>query len=704
MVKVRKKNIVRIAAFACTAAVVGLLAAMPLLAKPDEKAEGPQASILSGTVENGSVSTEVIGGGTLAEEDAETVSIPSKVKLTEYLVSNGDTVREGDPIAAVDRVTVMKAISEVQETLDHLAEEIEAASEEDTDGEVKAQAGGTVKICYAEEGDAVQDVMLEYGALATLSLDDLMAVDLISETAPDVGTTVNVTFSDGTVVSGKVETGLADELTVTVEDDDYPVGETVAVTLEDGTAIGSGVLYIYSPWNAAAYAGTVESVKISEGEAVDAGDTLLKLTDVGYSAEYKQLIRQRQTYEDLMLELFEMYQTETITAPCDGLISGLDADSLQLLTVGTAAYSVIPLANAPYGDEETLYSNFVGKVTAVGQNGLALSMDLRNIPVADYMELSGVSWDDSAMTELFVYDPVSASTPVFELVDGAWVQINAADIAAGDILLIAGDDSGNFVWIIRLQKSAEDPADPETPGTAEPDTPTEPSVPSDPSTPTQPGASDDPGTVFPSGGGSWGGSGSYPQDSVTEPEFELFSLDIAEIAVVTPQDTVTMNITINELDITSIHIGMSAEVRIDALGGEEITASVTDISNTGENSGGYSFFTVELTMDRHEDMLVGMNATAVMTTGTENAVLTVPAEALVEDGTKTILYTGYDEESGILTDPVTVTTGVSDGQTVEITGGLSAGSTFYYAYYDTLEISFAPDFNGGFGGFLFGAL
>ena len=84
--------------------------------------------------------------------------------------------------------------------------------------------------------------------------------------------------------------------------------------------------------------------------------------------------------------------------------------------------------------------------------------------------------------------------------------------------------------------------------------------------------------------------------------------------------------------------------------------------------------------------------------------MTVPAEALVEDGTKTILYTGYDEESGILTDPVTVTTGVSDGQTVEITGGLSAGSTFYYAYYDTLEISFAPDFNGGFGGFLFGAL
>jgi len=32
--------------------------------------------------------------------------------------------------------------------------------------------------------------------------------------------------------------------------------------------------------------------------------------------------------------------------------------------------------------------------------------------------------------------------------------------------------------------------------------------------------------------------------------------------------------------------------------------------------------------------------------------------------------------------------------------GLVNGQTYYYAYYDTLEISFTPDFGGG--GFMFG--
>ena len=43
---------------------------------------------------------------------------------------------------------------------------------------------------------------------------------------------------------------------------------------------------------------------------------------------------------------------------------------------------------------------------------------------------------------------------------------------------------------------------------------------------------------------------------------------------------------------------------------------------------------------------------------------------------------------------------VYDGETTEILEGLTTGQTYYYAYYDTLEISFTPDFGGG--GFMFG--
>lgn len=38
---------------------------------------------------------------------------------------------------------------------------------------------------------------------------------------------------------------------------------------------------------------------------------------------------------------------------------------------------------------------------------------------------------------------------------------------------------------------------------------------------------------------------------------------------------------------------------------------------------------------------------------------------------------------------------VYDGETVEILEGLAQGQTYYYAYYDTLEISFTPDFGRG---------
>lgn len=707
MDKARKKNIKRIIALVCVVAVVVLLAAMPLIAKQDPENDGPKASILSNTVSTGSINTELIGGGTLTEEDAVTISVPSDVKLTEFLVSNGQMVTEGTPIASVDRVTVMTAISQVQETLEYLSEEIEDAGDVSTSEKVNALAGGTVKILYAEEGESVQSVMLEYGALAVLSLDGLMAVDLETESTLAVGTAVTVTLSDNTEVSGKIAKNLAGEMTVTVEDDGYTVGDAVRITSEDGTTIGSGELYIYSPWNATAYAGMVDSIKVSVGDKLSAGKTLMVLSDVGYSATYRQLISQRQEYEDLMLDLFKMYQTETITAPCDGVVSGIDKDSVQLLSDNGQGFVLSFLSNAPNGNDDIQYANYVGKVTAVGQNGWSLLVNPQPISITNYMDLSGVPMDEAAMTQVCTYPdtPVEEDTtpapeepsapeenepsegaatqdapagedptppteapstpqlqtvPVYELVDGAWQQIAFSSVGAGDILLFAADGSGEFVWIVRVKKANNEPS-------------------------------------MPSGGFPSGNIGGYVQ--TPEPEFEPYSLDVAEIAAVTPQDTMTLDITIDELDIKALQVGMTAQVKIDALGGEKYTAAITEIGNTGTNNGGNSKYTVELTMERAENMLSGMNATATIVLSTVNDVLTIPADALVEQGNQTIVYTGYDEETETLLNPVAVKIGCSDGETVEILEGLSNGQTYYYAYYDTLEISFTPDFGGG--GFMF---
>ena len=680
MDKARKKNIKWIISLVCIVAVVSLLAAMPLIAKQDPEEDGPKASILSDTVTTGSIHTELIGGGTLAEEDAIGVSVPSEVKLKAFLVSNGQAVTEGTPIASVDRVTVMIAISQVQETLEYLSEQIEDAADIHTTENVNALAGGIVKILYAEAGESVRSVMLEHGALAVLSLDGLMAVDLETESALPVGTTVTVTLSNGTAVAGKITKNLAGEMTVTVEDDGYGVDETVQITALDGTVIGSGSLYIYSPWNATAYAGTVDSIKVSVGDELRAGRTLMVLKDVGYSAAYRQLIGQRQEYEELMLELFRMYQTEVITAPCDGVVSGIDANSVQLLSANGQGYAIQSLANSPNGDDETLYSNYLGKITTVASNGWVMNINPQSIPVEDYMELTGIEPDETLMTQTVLH--TQTEIPVFTLTEGAWTLVDRETIGVGDILLFAADGEGNLVWSVLLLKAEPQPEDPDTP--------------TEPDTPSIPGGG---GSGFPSGGMSGGG---FPSGGMTQQEsaFELYGLDMAQIAAVTPQNTMTLEITIDELDIHALYVGMSAQVKIDALGGEKYTATITDIGNTGTNNGGNSKYTVALSMERAGSMLSGMNATATIVLATAGDVLTIPADALVEIGNETVVYTGYDAENDILLNPVTVKVGTSDGETVEILDGLAHGQTYYYAYYDTPEISITPDF--GTGGFMFG--
>ena len=98
---------------------------------------------------------------------------------------------------------------------------------------------------------------------------------------------------------------------------------------------------------------------------------------------------------------------------------------------------------------------------------------------------------------------------------------------------------------------------------------------------------------------------------------------------------------------------------------------------------GNTKYTVTIAIDRDENMLQGMNATAILTVGQTENVLTVPAAALCQRGSRSFVYTGFDTEKRQLIDPVDVELGVSDGQTVEILSGLQEGDRVWYSYYET---------------------
>lgn len=782
---------------------------------------------MSATVQNMDIDTQIIGGGQLSSEASLNVRLPENVKLTQYLVGNGDTVHEGDAIAKVDKVSVMTAITEVQETLDYLAEEIADASDDTASTSVKALAGGTVKVIYAKEGEAVQDVMLDHGALAVLSLDDIMAVKIERETTLDVGDTVIVTMADGTEVDGRVKANLEGVLTITMEDDDYSVGAKVTVTTEDGERLGTGELYIFSLWSATAYSGTVDDILVDENDSVYIGQYLFSLEDTGNTAQFQRLIDQRQEYEELMQELFTMYRTQTITAPCDGIVTGVDEDGAYLLSDDGSGWFAALLSFFSE-EEKDGFMAYAARVTEVRADGMTMLLDPTVTYVEDMLELSTVPADLSAMTEPWNY---SGDTTIYtQSAEG--LLLEAGNAKAGDVLLAVGDaeqvywfvvlkgsreavqavqtenkDGGVFAFLLSDSESTgnegtgnegtgnegtgnEGSGDEGTgsegtgsEGTGDEDNDDEgddndsddqleptvtiitsalnPGVVGQPytsslqaadgtnvlrgtwaasglpaglemdpdtgeisGTPVAAGTSTVtisftcnetcvvkeftmtieesgagvPGGMpggMPSGGSMSAGGGMTMGGMVQVQTFETYTLDKLTIASVTSQEHMTVSITIDELDITKIYVGQSAVVSVDALGGEQFDAQITEISNSGDNSGGNSKFTVEVTLAKSGEILPGMYSSAFITLETNEEAPCIPVAALEKDGTDTIVYTSYDEDRGTLGDPVTVTIGCSDGENVEIVAGLDLGEVCYYEYYDTYVGSDVPE-QGGF--------
>lgn len=332
MDKAKKKRLKTYITWISLAALVALLAVMPLLARQDAEEDGPVASILEDTVQKGSLETGLPGGGTLSAENTESVELPDGVKITAFLVKNGDLVTEGEPVAEVDKISVLSAILRVRETLDYLQEEMADAKNDSTTSTVKATAGGRVKQVFAQVGDNVQDVMLRHGALAVLSLDGKMAVELEVTAALAAGDPVKLTFADGTAVSGRVESNLDGILVATVEDKSYEVGAKVAVTDESGAELGEGTLCVHNAWKAMAFDGVVSGVSARENTDTHAGAQLFTLKEQDINGKQESLASMHRDYEDLLQKLFAMHESGYLTAPCDGKVSGVDENSTYLLS------------------------------------------------------------------------------------------------------------------------------------------------------------------------------------------------------------------------------------------------------------------------------------------------------------------------------------------------------------------------------------
>lgn len=187
---------------------------------------------------------------------------------------------------------------------------------------------------------------------------------------------------------------------------------------------------------------------------------------------------------------------------------------------------------------------------------------------------------------------------------------------------------------------------------------------------------------------SFSGAANEPQQEEETKLYEQYSFAKKPILSIISQESMSVTISVDELDILSISDDRPVKITLEALKGQEFTGTIIGIGRIGVNEGGNTKYSVTVSLPKEENLIAGMNAAVKITTAESEAAVTIPVAALVESAGKTYVYTNYDEKQDVLGGLVEVKTGVSDGTIVEILSGIENGSKVFYRYADTLIYNF----------------
>ncbi len=150
------------------------------------------------------------------------------------------------------------------------------------------------------------------------------------------------------------------------------------------------------------------------------------------------------------------------------------------------------------------------------------------------------------------------------------------------------------------------------------------------------------------------------------------------IMTISKADTVSMDVSVSEDDITNVSVGQDADITLSAYDGQTISGMVESITAEPARSGSSSVsytVTVKAAADSSSSIgtvYEGMSGEATIVQGEAKSVLYVSNKVITfNNGVSTVLVKKSDGSNT----QKTVTTGFSDGTYVEITGGLSEGDT-----------------------------
>ena len=524
-------------------------------------------------------------------------------------------------------------------------------------GSVKLRSWEVSEGDYVEAGDLLATVDRSSVLQVISELDELMQeLDTALESSrSDTVSSVLYSPIDGTVTKVYAESGTG------VEDTVYNNAALIILTDSGGREV-----------NIVGYAGIVSAVYVSEDDTVYAGQRLIYLSDTEYTGEYERLLSQRRELEAQMQALFTAYERGGVYAESSGRVTGLNEDILS--STGGSTGSSTHLAARLLGMPQRLSAIIIEPVSEdegedTGEGGTTEPGGSEEPSNPDPVEPSPEPGDGKTTEKFGKVTAVDAEagTVTVQLTDGSSLTLTSAElealgasqIKAGDILALGYDESGALISVTVYSSGGQDNTD----GSGE-----------------MPDGMD--GSM---GGGGMAGGGTA---AVADDTPKDYIMDETELCTLTDYDTAEISLTVDELDIVQLSIGQAVTVTLDALPGQSFDGEITEIDPNGENSGGSTKYSVTVTLPRTEDMLTGMNAAVRVQLAENEGLLLIPLAAVQEDADGIYVCTGYDKGSGEATAPAAITTGLSDGENVEVLSGLSEGDTVYYRYADTLEYSF----------------
>lgn len=649
--KMKRKNKWKLAGIVLAVALVVVVVGRLAAGRRGSRSASAETTVQSATAETGSISTTVEGTGTLQQGTAENVTVPVGIKIEEVLVEAGDAVTAGQQLATVNTASVAAQLLEVEENLDDVKDEIADLSDDaDEEGTTEYLEALVLKGQRKELRQAKKALkaLLDTGAIEADS-DGIIGEVYVSE-----NTEVSSSSGSSGTSSAAGTSGIS---TVTAANTAVTAANTVMTANAANVQAASAAAMTLSS------AGTIKATFLSSsGTDKSTGDTettIIPSCSLSVTAPVTGNVPQNsiegtEKYTgkigwDCNESVFQAGTTYTATIELTAK-SGYSFSSSTAVTVSGAS----SFSQKVSSDGKTIIISAVFAATAADATGSSTQSGSSTETTAGTGNSSGATGSSSGGTTASSGNSGSSDTGGTSGSDSSSAESTTESKNSGASGSTDASNSTNGTGAAGGN-----------------------------------GAGGQSGSGFSrsSAGGS-AGSGSAAAGTSTasvnadstvssSSSGDEYSLYEAAAFSIVNEDEAVVSIQVDELDILSVKEGQTAAITMDAVEDQEFEGTITKVSATASGDSSSAKYPVEITLEKTDDMLYGMSASAtIQVDEAENAVL-IPVNALQEEGNSTFVYTENDGD-GNLSGKVEVTTGLSDGSQVEITSGLEEGDTVYY--------------------------